>query len=191
MRCSASFSRGRTAAACGKLTGMPNESSHRPSAPSTSPERRHWALPLAEPKTYRRISIGLFAISLFCDGFYVDGPSPRAWSLGFGELIAGWFAAADGIKAWWANPLLLVAWLTFRSKSPLVSSLCTVLALWAMLSFLSVHIVPVSEATTYRHVVRYGIGYWIWIASGLALLAGNAIRVMRRTNEPVNRAAGA
>lgn len=127
------------------------------------------------------MSIGLYGICLICDGFYIDGPNPTAWSLGFGELIAGWFAAIDGVKAWYANPLLLVAWITFRSRSPAVSSICTLIALWDMASFQSVHKIVVSEAPTYAQITGYGVGYWIWILSAVALLAGNAIRVIRLT----------
>jgi hypothetical protein len=136
---------------------------------------------LANPRTYRWMSIGLFLISLLCDGFYVDGGSPRAWSLGFGELIAGWYAALEGVYAWWANPLLLVAWITFRSRPPAVSSLCTVVALLAMGSFLSVHRIEVSEAGNSARIAGYGAGYWIWISSGLVLLAGNMLRVFAKS----------
>ena len=87
---------------------------------------------MTNPRAYFWVSIGLFATSLVCDGFYVDGASPRAWPLGFGELIIGWYAALTGVYAWLANPLLLTAWLTFRAKSPLVSSLCTAAALCFM-----------------------------------------------------------
>jgi hypothetical protein len=143
---------------------------------------------LANPRTYWWISLGLFAISLLCDGFYVDGPSPRAWSLGFGELIVGWYAALEGVYAWLANPLLLVAWITFRSKSPAVSSICTVAALWAMGSFLSVHRIEVSEAGNSARITGYGVGYWIWILCGFVLLAGNMLRVFRqRTDTEVGR----
>jgi hypothetical protein len=142
---------------------------------------------MTNPRIYWWVSVGLFAISLMCDGFYVDGASPRAWSLGFGELIAGWYAAAEGIYAWWANPLLLVAWITFRSKSPVVSSLCTVVALAAMVSFLSVHRIEVSEGGGSARISGYGVGYWIWILSGLALLVGNTIRVIRQRTDTSNR----
>jgi hypothetical protein len=136
---------------------------------------------MANPRNYCWISMGLFAISLLCDGFYVDGASPRAWSLGFGELIAGWYAALEGVYAWWANPLLLVAWITFRSKSPAVSTICTVAALLAMASFLLVHRIEVSEGGNSARITGYGIGFWIWILSGLVLLVGNTIRVIRHT----------
>ena len=134
---------------------------------------------VANPRAYFWISIGLFATSLLCDGFYVDGASPRAWSLGFGELLVGWYAALSGVYAWLANPLLLAAWITFRSKSALVSSLCTVAALCAMASFLLVHRIEVSEAGNTARIAGYGAGYWLWISSGLALLAGNVLRVIR------------
>jgi hypothetical protein len=126
------------------------------------------------------MSLGLFAISLLCDGFYVDGPSPRAWSLGFGELIAGWYAALEGVYAWWANPLLLAAWMTFRSRSTIPSTLCSIVALGAMGSFLRIHRIEVSEAGNSARITGYGAGYWIWISSGLVLLAGNIIRRVRQ-----------
>jgi hypothetical protein len=139
---------------------------------------------VANPRAYFWVSIGLFATSLVCDGFYVDGASPRAWSLGFGELIVGWYAALTGVYAWLANPLLLAAWITFRAKSALMSSLCTAAALCFMGSFLLVHRIEVSEAGNSARIAGYGAGYWIWISSGLVLLAGNMLRVVRPPQGP-------
>ncbi len=145
---------------------------------------------VADPRILLWISMGLFATSLLCDGFYVEGASPRAWSLGFGELIIGRYAALTGVYAWLANPLLLTAWITFRSKSARVSLLCSVAALCFMLSFLLVHRIEVSEAGNSARIAGYGLGYWLWISSALVLLAGNMLRVIRQATSVGNRVSG-
>jgi hypothetical protein len=122
-------------------------------------------------------SVGLYALCLATDGFYVDGQNPRAWSPGWGELIAGWIPVMEGTLAWLANPLLFLGWGTFRSRQPFVALLSSCAALALMSSFLLVKTVMVSEAPTYARVSGYGAGYWLWMLSALSLIIGCAIRI--------------
>ena len=57
-------------------------------------------------------SVALFAVCLVNDGYYIDGPDPRAWAPAWGLLLFGWVGVFTGTVAWFANPVLFLAWIT-------------------------------------------------------------------------------
>src|SRR5690606_25920983 len=87
-------------------------------------------------------------------------------------LAVGWAGIGSGGTAWLANPCLLVAWATLWKK-PNLSLGFSLLAAVLMLGFLLVDDVISSSAPSYAKVTGYGWGYWLWLASAVALVAGN------------------
>lgn len=80
--------------------------------------------------------------------------------------------------SWFANPALLIAWLTYR-ESKTTSLVFTILSLALMLSFLMFDKVLDNEAGHYNAIVSYKAGYWLWLSSSAVLAAGALLR--RRT----------
>jgi hypothetical protein len=134
------------------------------------------------------MSIGLFALSLASDCYYIDGADPRAWSPGWGLLLVGWLGIGSGGTAWLANPALITGWITFFCRKTVVSLFCSLVALLLMISFLSVDTVIRSEAPTYARVIGYGSGYWLWLTSAGALLAGAVVRACPATPKSTTNA---
>jgi hypothetical protein len=117
----------------------------------------------------------LFGLCLFGDGYYIEGPNPRAWSPAWGLLAFGWLGVGAGGTAWLANPCLLLGWVALARRWKPVSIILAASALLLVISFLGVDRVIASEVPTYAHVVGYGIGYWLWLASAVALLGANLV----------------
>jgi len=119
------------------------------------------------------VSVGLFLICLACDGYYVEGPNPRAWAPAIGLLLLGWIGLLYGTFAWLGNPLILIAAVMFWRRRYRWAIAFSAVALMLMLSFLLVRTVVSSEAPTFSRVTGYGLGYWLWIASASVLLGGS------------------
>jgi hypothetical protein len=54
-------------------------------------------------------SLVLFVVCLTQDGFYIEGPNPRAWASALYLFLLGWLGLLSGTIAWFANPLLWIA----------------------------------------------------------------------------------
>ena len=142
------------------------------------------------PQILIALSILLFATSLTQTGFYVDivyNPIP-----GFSCLLFGWMVLNQGIIAWAANPVLVLAWYFagFRSKWN-DAGLCSFGSLLLALSFLKHQFVTIwgtslfgQRVETYS-ITTYGIGYWLWIASISMSLIGCIVAISKpRTSRP-------
>lgn len=89
-------------------------------------------------------------------------------------LIAGGLSIAIGCACycWFANPLLVYAWVKcYRStgRSLLASLVATLFAF----GFLWIRQLPVSEAVQYEALTSRGAGYWLWLCSCFVMLIGN------------------
>jgi hypothetical protein len=107
------------------------------------------------------ICLALFVICLAFPGFYVG--LEREPNLAYSLLMLGWLGPLDGHLAWFANPLLLAA--LIKRNSYKTSFVLAVIALALALSFLAYERIIVSEAPSYKPIVAYGWGYFLWLAS--------------------------
>jgi hypothetical protein len=108
-------------------------------------------------------SILLYVLSLAQDGFYIDRVDRDAYAPCWGLLLIGWLGVFDGMFAWLANPLLLVAWVftaVGRSRTSAVS--CAIVALGFSLSFLVHNDILTDEGGGRSAITEYGWGYWLW-----------------------------
>ncbi|MFD0763493.1 hypothetical protein ACFQZI_01420 [Mucilaginibacter lutimaris] len=117
-------------------------------------------------------SIIVFVISLPQYGFCTQSSCVLAG----GALLTGWAAMYMGgvMLSWFANPLLLVAWVTLYSKSRL-SFVCSIVATIMMLSFLCYKQIYNHQDEWTSDIVRYGLGYNLWVISGFTMVTGNAL----------------
>jgi hypothetical protein len=118
------------------------------------------------------VSIALFVLCLVNDGYYIDGPDPRAWAPASGLLLFGWIGLFSGTIAWLANPALATAWVLFHFRRYRGSAIWALVATALIISFLFAKTVVSSESPTYSKVTGYGLGYWLWLGSALVLLVG-------------------
>ena len=131
------------------------------------------------PKALVLASLILYVICLANDGYYIEGTNPRAWSAAWALLLLGWLALGTGVLAWLANPVLFLGWALFRYRRFKAAAACAAIALLLMISFLLADKVISSEAGTYSTITGYGLGYWLWVASSAAFLAGSILAVIR------------
>ena len=118
------------------------------------------------------LSIGVFAVALTQNGYYV-GHNPRdAWAPGWGEFAVGWYSLFSGTIAWLGNPLLIAGWITFFRKNAKASACLSALALIVMLSFLHDKTIIINEAGSSAKITGYGLGYALWVTSSLVALIG-------------------
>jgi hypothetical protein len=121
------------------------------------------------------VSIALFLVSLTQDAFYIEGPTPRAWASAFYLLLLGWLGLLSGTIAWFANPLVIAAWVLFALRRYWFALALGVAASFCALSFLNVDSVVVSEAPSFAKITGFGLGYWLWAASMVATTIGCAL----------------
>lgn len=127
------------------------------------------------------ISLALFLISLVLHCFYIDRPDPAAWAPGIALLLVGWLGMFDGIFAWLANPLLLLAWTAiWFPRLRFASFACALLALLFALSFLLHDDIMADEGGGRAAITEYSWGYWIWLSSISTMVIGGAA-VERKT----------
>jgi len=107
-------------------------------------------------------------------GTFVELGAMLSWVL---ERLHGntpaWPADLGATLTWLANPLLGCCWITLRACPKQTAGL-SLLATALSLSFLLFDKVIADEAGNYRPVTGYGPGYWLWVSSCLAMLAGSA-----------------
>lgn len=131
------------------------------------------------PKLALIASLLLFALSLANDAYSTSYDAGSGGHPGVFLLLLGWLGIAwGGTLAWLANPALGVAWAFFIRKRHGYSGAAAAVALLLMLSFLFQDTVIASEAPTYAQITGYSSGYWLWVASAVALLLANAVAGM-------------
>ncbi len=116
------------------------------------------------------LSIIAFAVALTQDGFYIDDPDPKdlTWTLGLGLLVFGWNSVLSGEIAWMANPMLLLAWISYVIGKNQISLTFAVISLILMVTFrLRKKFISSEEASTFLKIIGYGPGYWLWLSSGV------------------------
>lgn len=116
------------------------------------------------------ISIGLFLLSLFGNGYCTDNSCRNSFEL----LLMGGIAMLTGGAAisWLASPLLVASWvlLTRNKKAAWAFGLAAVIC---CLFFLRFKVVIDDEAGNYRTITNIGWGYWLWLVSCLTSCIGS------------------
>jgi uncharacterized membrane protein len=134
-------------------------------------------------------SIGLFLASLtqhaYCtENLCGDGNEFQGLLL----VIVGIFgivASPAGI-AWFANPSLLIAWVTFNKVGNL-SLYASIIAAFLSFSFLFFDQVVANEAGGTTKITSYNLGYWLWLSSSIIIMLGNIWFKTRRRNQVIYR----
>jgi len=139
-------------------------------------------------KTFARIvlccSIGLFLVSLWQPAFSVErGTRIDTWDSVL-CLCIGWLGLLEGKAGvtWIANPLLLMAWITFWE--PRASFIFSIPAAVASTSFLLCTQITANEAGHVGTICQYHLGYWLWLSSTIVMLAGNGIQIIVLYGKP-------
>lgn len=113
-------------------------------------------------------SIALFAVSLGLPVFHTD--HNNHW-LGLSITVVGWVAALEFIFAWYANPLVALAWFLLlmgvaRKATLLLTAGAVALAATAFF------VTDFSNISSRERVLEVGPGLYVWFASMvLALVA--------------------
>lgn len=118
------------------------------------------------------ISIGAFVLAMPLHAFSAGGEGIPGWAC----LLLGWWGLFSGSLSWLANPLLICGWL-LRSHSPKPFLVAAGVAIVLMLSFLGADTVAINEGGVPNEITRIGVGYWLWLASGLLACADALCRI--------------
>jgi hypothetical protein len=115
----------------------------------------------------------------------VDGSDrglERLPSYGGELLVLGGFSVLGDVPnllIWLANPILAVAWILYLRDRRWAALMSAITALGLTLCFVWVKSVlgPGPEGVNVadfemRTIISYGIGYWLWVASAAAMVAG-------------------
>jgi len=131
-------------------------------------------------------SIGLFLASLTQSAFCL-GDCNNQWR-GVWVLLFGWGAMLLGGNAvcfWFANPLLFVAWITFRY--PRVSLWFSIFAVTVSAAFLLFTGITMgnlhNNELDFTPIVHRHLGYWLWLSSMIIMLVGNGSKIIVLHNE--------
>jgi hypothetical protein len=121
------------------------------------------------------VSVVLYVIALAWPAFsYTEGAGDVRRNVeGWQALMQGWLLTLGvmagmpfgvGAIAWFANPLLCIAWIASASNSRFTALCASGAALFAAVMFLAVHNL-VSSGTVSFHTIVAGRGYFAWLAS--------------------------
>jgi len=125
-------------------------------------------------------SIVLFVASLFFPAFYVHTPD-SPWQ-SYLLLLTGWLGVMDAHFSWFANPFYLLA-IIFSALKRKVSMYFEAIALLLALSFLLHRTVMVDEGGHSGDVVRYGLGYYLWVLAMAVLFIEDLSACLSLRNE--------
>lgn len=129
--------------------------------------------------TFQVISFLLFFVCLSQKGFYDSTTDSPKESLLL--LMIGILGPLDGIFAWFANPILFVAYLFFYLKRFNWSIFFGVIAFLLISSFFLNTTVIVNEGGTRAEVIGYGLGFWLWMASSVFSITAALIEKINQT----------
>lgn len=120
-----------------------------------------------------RLSPFLFILCLFFPSYYLGSSHEAQYA--FLILILGWFGLIFGYVSWIANILYLIALMDYKNIDS--SLLLSIIALILALSFLrNDEIVLNAGIPSYISVTKYGVGYYLWIASISIFVLGQLIK---------------
>jgi hypothetical protein len=121
------------------------------------------------------MSLMLYIFSLTQICFYTGSGANGAIGPGFILAAFGWLAMSEDMLAWFANPLIGMAWLFSLVQLRIVALLLGLVALGLALSFLLQTEVMVDRTSKRSQVLDYALGYWMWVSSIAVCCAGNLI----------------
>jgi hypothetical protein len=109
------------------------------------------------------ISILIFLASLTQTAYCIDREADDCVSA-LMALLLGWLMPFGGGIAWFANPLLVVAWISIFKNVKRALVLSFVSLLFA-LYFLFSHTIVSDEAGHKYNIISRNAGYWLWVLS--------------------------
>ena len=129
---------------------------------------------MRSPKTILLIvSILIFVSSLPMKTYCIDDDCGDYWS-GLATLLIGFLGILyekAGSISWFANPLILLAWI-LPYRWIYVKLICSLLASLLALYFLSFDQTLKNEAGHIGNITGYASGYWFWTSSIIIYAVG-------------------
>lgn len=119
------------------------------------------------------ISIGLFGFALTQKCYCTTASCADSIAVLLSGTIG--FLLGGAALTWLANPLLIISWLTFRTR-PKLSFIFGILAFIIALSFLLFKRIVSDEAGNYKDIIGYRLGYWFWLGSMAIMFIASLIK---------------
>jgi hypothetical protein len=130
------------------------------------------------------LSVALYLACLTQDGYFIAGNNPRAWSPAIGLLLVGWLGLSQAVFSWLANPFMILAWFSYWKLKPGRALTCSAIAFLFMVRFLFEKRVLSDENGRTSAITGYGLGYWLWIASAVVLMAAAGMALIQHRRRP-------
>ncbi|WP_201575456.1 hypothetical protein [Psychrobacter sp. H8-1] len=121
------------------------------------------------------ISIGLMFFTLTQEAYCTaEGCMHSMMAFTFG--VFGLFIGGNETLTWFANPLLILAWVFIKNRK--LSFLLSLLSTSIALLFLVFDEVVITEAGHSSILIKYALGYWLWIGSHATMVLGNVLIII-------------
>ena len=143
------------------------------------------------------LSPSLFLYAIACATpaieFLRNGVDPERW-YGIEALLLGWQGVFIGQFGWFANPILLLAYVLILFRRFLAGAIFAIVSVGVAANSLQLfhqHIPGDEGDVTHLEVKAFGIGFYIWVASLLAavvapLIGAIAVRYWHRKQSSAN-----
>jgi uncharacterized membrane protein len=137
-------------------------------------KKEHWSYSIK--KAAFILSVALFLVSLTQKCYCTTASCADSIM----ALISGaiGFVFGGAALTWLANPLLFASWF-YNNRSPLISLILSLLSLIIMISFTFFKTIIADEAGSYKIIIAYKAGYWLWLSSGVVMTFNNIIYYFR------------
>jgi hypothetical protein len=99
---------------------------------------------------------------------WLCAPPVEEWEPGWVMFLYGPLGLLDGQVGWFANPLMLAAVLLGKHKR--AATILASLAIFLATSVTSITFNTVPAKVSHLVVIRFGLGYYLWLASSISLL---------------------
>jgi len=109
------------------------------------------------------ISLALFITSVTQTAYCTESSNDDGCMSALMALLTGWMMPFGAGLAWFANPLLVAAWIFIFKNVKRALSISFIALLFA-LYFLFVDSVIINEAGSKSAIVSRNAGYWLWVS---------------------------
>jgi len=129
------------------------------------------------------VSIAAYTASLFVPVLFLARTQPHSWGRGIEALLFGWLGYLDdttSMLAWFANLAFILGWILSWTRAQKSALTLAVVSVSLMVPFhKKTTILSLDAGGVVEKIAGFGLGYWLWVASAIALNLAVCIAFVR------------